>query len=97
MDIIAEISPQQCVGAPSCEEGSQSVSSQDQEQVSVQMDNMTVFNYINKWGGTRSPQLCKVTCDLRNWCIIYRIQLQAVHITGVHNTPASSFHTQSGI
>jgi ribonuclease HI len=69
--------------------------------VLIQTDNTTVLNYINKLGGTRSPQLCQITWEMLNWCILHRIQLQAVHIPGVLNVLADRLsrrlvpHTES--
>jgi hypothetical protein len=60
------------------------------KSVLVQTDNTTVLHYINKLGGTKSPQLCQITWEMLNWCIDHRIQLQAVHIPGVHNVLADT-------
>jgi hypothetical protein len=53
--------------------------------VLVQTDNTTVICYINKAGGTKSPQLCQMTWDLFAWCRENKVTLQAVHIPGVKN------------
>jgi ribonuclease HI len=53
--------------------------------VLVQTDNTTVISYINKAGGTRSPQLCQITWEMFAWCQDNKVQLQAVHIPGTKN------------
>jgi hypothetical protein len=55
------------------------------KSVLVQTDNTTVISYINKAGGTRSPQLCQVTWNMFQWCMDRKILLQAVHIPGTKN------------
>ena len=39
------------------------------QAVLVESDNTTVVSYINRQGGTRSPQLCTHTWELLHWCI----------------------------
>jgi ribonuclease HI len=55
------------------------------KSILVQTDNSTVISYINKAGGTRSPVLCQVAWEIFNFCILNKIQLQAVHIPGSNN------------
>jgi ribonuclease HI len=51
----------------------------------VQTDNTTVISYINKAGGTHSPQLCQLTWEMLGWCQDNKVQLQAIHIPGSRN------------
>ena len=56
----------------------------------VRSDNTTVISYINKQGGTHSPELCYLTWELFQWCIQYKISLRAVHIPGKKNVLADA-------
>lgn len=56
--------------------------------VLVRTDNTTVLQYLNKMGGTKSPQLCQLTWELLTWCIAHKITLSAEHIAGVDNVLA---------
>ena len=49
------------------------------------MDNSTALNYINKLGGTASPQLNHLTKELWLWYLEREITLQATHIVGKLN------------
>jgi ribonuclease HI len=60
----------------------------------IQTDNTTVISYINKAGGTKSPQLCQITWDLYTWCIDNKVQLHAVHIPGTQNRLADKLSRQ---
>jgi hypothetical protein len=62
--------------------------------VLVQTDNTTVLNYINKAGGTRSPQMCQLTWDMFQWCIAHQVQLVATHIPGRYNVLADKLSRQ---
>lgn len=53
--------------------------------VLIRSDNTTVISYINKQGGTHSPELCYLTWELFQWCIQYKITIRAVHIPGKKN------------
>lgn len=65
---------QKCLGAP----------------VLILSDNSTVVAYIQKAGGTRSPQLCMLVYRLLLWCRSRRIVLVARHIPGRLNVIADS-------
>ena len=39
--------------------------------VMISTDNTTVVSYINKQGGTRSPNLCVEVCRILHWCLEY--------------------------
>lgn len=58
--------------------------------VLIRTDNTTVVSYINRQGGTRSPQLCLLTWDLNLWLIENETTLHAIHIPGVENTIADA-------
>jgi ribonuclease HI len=62
--------------------------------VLVQTDNTTVISYINKSGGTRSPQLCQITWEMFSWCMQQKVSLQSVHIPGVSNLLADKLSRQ---
>lgn len=51
----------------------------------IRSDNTTVISYINKQGGTHSPELCYLTWEFFQWCIQYKITIRAVHIPGKKN------------
>ena len=53
-------------------------------------DNSTVVSYIQKSGGTRSPQLCMLVYRLLCWCRSRGIVLVARHIPGRLNVLADS-------
>jgi hypothetical protein len=55
------------------------------KSVLVQTDNTTVLSYINKAGGTKSPQLCRLTWEMFTWCMANQVTLQAMHIPGERN------------
>jgi ribonuclease HI len=55
------------------------------QAVLIRSDNPTVVQYINKQGGTKSPQLCYQVWDLWNMAIQNNIQLKAAHIAGKLN------------
>ncbi|XP_063408899.1 uncharacterized protein LOC134692379 [Mytilus trossulus] len=52
------------------------------KSVLVRTDNATVVSYLNKQGGTRSPDLGYLASDLLKWCINHNVKIQAVHIPG---------------
>ena len=58
--------------------------------VQIQCDNTTVVAYINRQGGTRSPQLCAHTWKLLHWCVRNRVDLTAVHLPGEYNVDADA-------
>jgi hypothetical protein len=61
-----------------------------QKSVLVRSDNMTVVQYLNKQGGTKSTQLCCLTWDLWNLAIANQIQIKAAHVAGKENSLADS-------
>ena len=50
--------------------------------VMIATDNATVVDYINKQGGTHSPNLCVVVWRILHWCLEYDIVIRICHITG---------------
>ena len=58
--------------------------------IEVASDNSTVVWYINKQGGTRSPELIALTWRLLSWCQARQIVLSARHIPGVLNVIADT-------
>ncbi|CAC5402218.1 unnamed protein product [Mytilus coruscus] len=52
------------------------------KSVLIRSDNTTVVQYINKQGGTKSPQLCYKTWELWTLAIQSNITLKATHIMG---------------
>ena len=54
----------------------------------LRIDNTTAISYINRLGGTVSPQLNQLTRDLWLWCMNRSITLKAVHLAGKLNTVA---------
>ena len=55
------------------------------QNILVRCNNTTVVQYINKQGGTKSPQLCYRTWDLWKFAIQNNIHIRAAHILGVQN------------
>ncbi|CAC5376712.1 unnamed protein product [Mytilus coruscus] len=55
------------------------------QNVLIKSDNMTVVQYVNKQGGTRSIDLCYKTWDLWKMAIKNKIVLRAAHIAGRKN------------
>ena len=53
--------------------------------VLVRSDNTTVVQYLNKQGGTKSPQLCLLTCNLLQLAIKNNVTMKAAHIIGSLN------------
>ena len=51
-------------------------------------DNTSSVAYINRQGGTRSPDLCLETWFFLLWCRDRDIQVRTSHLTGVENTLA---------
>lgn len=58
------------------------------QNVLIRCDNTTVVQYINKQGGTKSPQMCFKTWDLWNWVLKHNIHMRAAHIAGKMNVLA---------
>ena len=55
------------------------------KNVLIRSDNTTVVQYINKQGGTHSPQLCIKTWNLWHLALENQITLKAAHIAGRKN------------
>ena len=60
------------------------------KSLTVFSDNTTTVAYINRQGGTRSPNLCLKTWFFLLWCREHDIQVRASHIAGVENTLADA-------
>ena len=56
--------------------------------VLIRSDNTTTCSYINKMGGTRSPQLCVQVFHLLTWCKRKSISVRAAYVPGLLNTEA---------
>ena len=65
--------------------------------IQVVTDNTTVACYINKQGGTRSPNLVAITWSLLAWCHSREITLSARHIPGVMNVLADQLSRKQQI
>ena len=65
------------------------------QSVLVRSDNMTTCAYINKYGGTRSRDLCLLALDLWEWCIHHNMTIKAVHVPGVDNVLADFLSRQT--
>ena len=52
------------------------------------MDNTTAVAHVNYKGGTRSPQLLKLTLELWEWCLQKSILITAQHLPGKLNSEA---------
>ena len=53
--------------------------------VMISTDNTTVVSYINKLGGTHSPNLCVEVWKILHWCLEYDIVIKVRHIPGKFN------------
>ena len=60
------------------------------KNLTVFSDNTTTVAYINRQGGTRSPNLCLKAWFFLLWCQQNDIQVRASHIAGVENTLADA-------
>lgn len=58
------------------------------KSVLIATDNTTTLAYINRSGGTRSPEMFEVTKNLLLWCNNQAIILRATHIKGSLNVMA---------
>ena len=54
----------------------------------IQNQLILVFQYINRMGGTKSEDLCDLTCYLLQWGIPHQINLIATYIPGKDNLQA---------
>ena len=50
--------------------------------IMISADNTTVVSYINKQGGTHSPNLCVEVWEILNWCLEHDIVIRVRHIPG---------------
>ena len=55
------------------------------QNVLIRSDNITVVQYINKQGGTRSPPLCYLAWNLWQLALQNKVSLKAAHIAGKLN------------
>ena len=53
--------------------------------VIISPDNTTVVSYINKQGGTHSPNLCVEVWEILHWCLEHDIMIRVHHIPGKFN------------
>ena len=56
--------------------------------VHLKMDSTSALTYINKMGGTVSPDRNRLTKDFWTWCLARNITLRAYHLLGVLNEKA---------
>ena len=56
--------------------------------VMISTDNTTVVLYINKQGGTHSPNLCVEVWKILRWCLKHHIVIRICHIPGKFNVLA---------
>ena len=56
--------------------------------IHLKMDNTTALTYINKYGGTVSPELNQLTKEIWSWCLERNITLKASHLAGTLNLTA---------
>lgn len=56
--------------------------------VHLRLDNQTAVCYINHMGGTRSPTLSHMACQLWEWCLGKGVTLSAEYLPGSHNVTA---------
>ena len=56
--------------------------------VMISIDNTTVVSYINKEGGTHSPNLCVEVWKFLQWCLKHHIVIRIRNITGKFNVLA---------
>ena len=53
--------------------------------IMISTDNTTVVSYINKQGGTHSPNFCVEVWKILNWCLEHDIVIRVRHIPGKFN------------
>ena len=51
----------------------------------IMISTTTVVSYINKQGGTHSPNLCMEVWDILNWCLEHDIVIRVRHVPGKFN------------
>ena len=64
--------------------------------VHSRMDNTSALSYVIRMGGTRSPQLIQVACQMWDWYLQRGMILSASHLLGLSNVIADfkSVHQQ---
>ena len=60
------------------------------KQILIRSDNTTVVRYINKQGGTHSPDLCMRTWKLWQYALDNQMNLKSAHIAGKKNILADN-------
>ena len=53
--------------------------------VMISTDNTTMVSYINKQGGTHSPNLCVAVWEILYWCLEHDVVIKVRHIPGNFN------------
>ena len=53
--------------------------------IMISTDNTMVVSYINKQGGTHSPNLCVEVWEILSWCLEHDIIIRVHHIPGEFN------------
>ena len=61
---------------------------QDNLLIHLKMDSTSALTFINKMGGTVSPELNRITKELWSWCLAKNITLKASHLPGSLNEKA---------
>ena len=56
--------------------------------VHLRMDNTSALAYVNRMGGTRSPSLTRVACEMWDWCLQRGVTLSGSHLLGLNNQTA---------
>ena len=56
--------------------------------IHLKMDSTSALTYINKMGGTVSPDLNRLTKELWSWCLTKNVTLRASHLPGILNKRA---------
>ena len=59
--------------------------------IMISTDNTTVVSYINKQGGTHSPNLCIEVWEILSWCLEHDVVIRVRHIPGKFNILAGCF------
>ena len=61
---------------------------QDNVLIHLKVDSTSALTYINKMGGTVSPDLNWLTKELWSWCLTKNVALRASHLPGILNEKA---------
>lgn len=59
--------------------------------VHLKTDNITAMYYVNKMGGTKSKNMCRLSLDIWNDCLKNKTNLFASYIPGIDNKEADYF------